>query len=96
MDTVSGPRRTFNETGVPLLDAIVTALIAAYEEGRADEAGDPIARVAAYQVSLTTIAEVQRLWKQLDIEVNAGRNRKAPGHRAEGRDRMRGMVDGTG
>lgn len=62
---------------MPLVDAIATALIAAYEEGRADAGGDPVEQAAAHRVTMAAIAEVQRLYGQFDLEVRHAR--KAPG-----------------
>ncbi|WP_173039000.1 hypothetical protein [Phytohabitans flavus] len=60
-------------TGVPLLDAVAAAMLAAKEEGRAEERGDQGAIAAAQAATLRATDEVMRLWRQLDIEVSAAR-----------------------
>ncbi|MDQ7910792.1 hypothetical protein RB614_40505 [Phytohabitans sp. ZYX-F-186] len=75
MDTVTAdpPSRT----GIPLLDAVLDVAKASYEQGEAYGRGDTDQAEALHARVLTALAEVQRLWRQLDIEVN--RTRTSPG-----------------
>jgi hypothetical protein len=60
-------------TGVPLLDAVAKAMLAAVEEGRAKERCDQAALDTAHQATLRATDEVMRLWRQIDIELTAAR-----------------------
>lgn len=73
-----------SRTGVPLLDAVIAAMVAARDEGAARALADAAGRTtdaattAARARTLAALAEVKRLWRQLDIEVQAARQTPPP------------------
>lgn len=78
MDQMTTDEELPTRTGVPLLDAVLDVAQAARDQGEARGRGDlPAARTHHLRV-LAALAEVQRYWQQLDVEVNGARN---PGRR---------------
>jgi hypothetical protein len=59
-------------TGVPLLDAVTTAMVWAREEGR-EAALFGRASMEAHGRTVAALAEVQRLWDQIAIELSVVR-----------------------
>jgi len=63
--------------GAPLLDAVTVAIQAAYDEGAEAAHYGGQATKAAHDRTVAALSEVQRLWRQLEIELTAARQPKA-------------------
>ncbi|MDQ7910768.1 hypothetical protein RB614_40385 [Phytohabitans sp. ZYX-F-186] len=58
------PLRAYEPTGVPLVDAVIAAAMAAFEHGKAVQRGDRPACAVAYDRTMQALTEVQRLWTE--------------------------------